>query len=884
MRLRHCYWILFCPFLPAAAADSPDSVAYFESKVRPVLVEHCTPCHGEKKQKGGLRLDTAAGVKAGGESGPVLVAGKPDESRLIRAIRYDGDLQMPPDGKLPAGAVASLEAWVKAGAAFPAGAVASPVPSGKDHWAFQPIRTPTPPVVSNPEWVRTPVDAFVLAKLDDRGLAPSPAADKRTLLRRLTLDLTGLPPTYSEVMAFEADTSSDAYDRAVDRLLASPRYGERWARHWLDVARYADTKDGVLMFGDDRPRPYAYTYRDYVIRGLNDDLPFDRFVAEQLAADQLGGPPDRLAAMGFLTLGRMFDNNLHDVIDDRIDVVTRGFLGLTAACARCHDHKYDPISTRDYYALYGVFAGSEAPLVPPKLDPATVGPKAFEDVFAKAEKGLSEMLDKQFDLLSETARARTPDYLLHVATTPPDPMETAIFFLSLAPGDLRPTIVAKWRTYLASRKKDDPVFGPWVGADVAAGRYNPLIVSELKGADKTKTIEVAKAYGRVFSKVYDEAKRVPGPPDAARREILDVILGKDSPAYFPKGQTWKYMSRADKDAFGGKVNELDRLAVKEPTAPGRAMCLYDSTELPKPRVFVRGNPARPSDLVPRRFPSILGGTEFPHGSGRRDLADAITEPNNPLTARVLANRVWMHHFGEPLVDTPSDFGIRTPKPVQAELLDYLASSLRTHGWSLKHLHREIVRSNAYRQVSADRPDARKADPENRLVWRANPWRLEFEVMRDSMLFVSGRLDTAMFGRPVDVANDPTNRRRTVYGLVDRQSLPGSFRAFDFASPDQSAERRPRTTVPQQALFGLNSPFVLEQAKALAARPEVAGSIDPAAKVFALYTLILQRVPDPDEVKLGVAFAAAVPDPASKLGPWERFAQVLLLTNEFLFVD
>jgi hypothetical protein len=314
------------------------------------------------------------------------------------------------------------------------------------------------------------------------------------------------------------------------------------------------------------------------------------------------------------------------------------------------------------------------------------------------------------------------------------------------------------------------------------------------------------------------------------------------------------------------------------------MCLYDAAEPPEPRVFVRGNPSRPGDSVPRRFPTVLGGKPFPHGSGRRDLASAITDDANPLTARVLANRVWMYHFGDPLVESPSDFGLRTPKPVQADLLDHLATSLRIGGWSLKALHREIVRSNAYRQTSADRPGCHGTDPENKLYWRAHPRRLEFEAMRDAMLFVSGRLDTSMFGRPVDVANDPANRRRTVYGLVDRQSLPGSYRAFDFASPDASAERRPQTTVPQQALFGLNSPFVTEQAKAVAARPEVAGSNDPAAKVFALYALILQRPPDPDEVKLGVAFAAAPPDPATKLGPWERFAQVLLLANEFLFVD
>jgi hypothetical protein len=829
---------------------------------------------------------------------------------LVLAVRYsDANLKMPPKGKLSAGQIAAVADWVKAGAVLPRNDIASKSQSAKNHWAFQTIRNPAPPSVRSASWVRTPVDAFVLDQLEARGLAPSPPADKRTLLRRLSFDLTGLPPTWSEVAAFTADESSDAYERAVDRLLASPRYGERWGRHWLDVARYADTKDGVLMFGDDRPRPFAYTYRDYVIRAFNSDLPYDRFISEQLAADKLGGSPDRLAAMGFLTLGRMFDNNIPDVIDDRIDVVTRGFLGLTTACARCHDHKYDPIPTRDYYALYGVFAASEAPLVPPRLDPKQRGPKAYEAKYAAAENSLTEMLEQQYALLSENARARTPDYLLHVTVTPPDPMETAIFFLSLAPGDLRPPIVARWRNYLAARAKpNDPIFGPWhelmaipeadfpkkataalVRMATAAGPfpYNPLIFDPLLAAGVRSKADMARAYGGVFARVYAESKVFVGPPDALHRQVLDVVTGRDSPAYFPKSRTYWYMSRGEKDAFGGKIQDLDHIAVKEPAAPARALCLYDALEMPVNRVFVRGNSSRPGAIVPRRFLTILGGKDsapFTHGSGRLDLARAIVDPNNPLTARVIANRVWMHHFGEPLVDTPSDFGVRTSRPVQSELLDHLASTLRSGGWSLKKLQREIVLSNTYRQASADRPDAHRLDPENRLLWRANPRRLDFESMRDAMLAVSGRLDPAMFGRPVDVAGDPLNRRRTIYGIVDRQNLPTVYRAFDFASPDLSAERRTQTTVPQQALFGLNSQFVAEQAKALAARPEVAGTADPAAKVFALYVLVLQRMPTAEEVRLGVAFAQAARDPKSKLGPWEQWAQVLLLTNEFLFLD
>jgi hypothetical protein len=909
----------------AGRADTPpaEAVEFFEAKVRPVLVEHCYGCHSAEqgKSKGGLQLDTRAGVRAGGDGGPAVVPGKPDASPLVKAVRYtDPDLRMPPKGKLPAEQIAVLEAWVRMGAPDPRTGAAVPQPPGGDaarsHWAFRPVRDPPAPAVKRGDWVRTPVDAFVLANLEARGLSPSPEADRRTLIRRAYFDLTGLPPTYEEVEAFAADDSPDAFARLVDRLLASPRYGERWGRHWLDVARYADTKDGVLMYGDDRVRPFAYTYRDYVIRAFNDDLPFDRFVHEQLAADQLGpeGDPARLAAMGFLTLGRTFDNNVHDVIDDRIDVVTRGLLGMTVSCARCHDHKYDPIPTEDYYSLYGVFAASEAPLVPPPLDPAARGPEKYEKAYAAKRKEVEGMLDSQYALLSEAARSRVADYLVHVATTEPDPMETAIYFLSLAPEDLRPPIVARWRTFLARRATpDDPVFGPWhdlfalpedrlaagAGAVVdrwkrrppgtAPGQLNPLVRDALAAAEIASRADVARTYGGLLKRVYDESKPAGSPPDAARGQLLDILTAPDSPPYFPKGHTSRYMSRADKDAFGGKLQELDRLAVKEPDAPPRAMALADSADLHDPRVFIRGNPARPGASVPRRFLRALAGDArepFPNGSGRLDLARAITAPDNPLTARVIVNRVWMHHFGEPLVETPNDFGLRTPRPVQAELLDHLAAALRNDGWSLKSLHRRIMLSNTYRQASSDRPDCRRIDPENRLLWRMNRRRLDLEAMRDSMLAASGRLEHKLYGRPVDVAGDPQGRRRTVYGLVDRQSLPGLYRAFDFASPDQSAERRPHTTVPQQALFGLNSRFVLVQAESLATRPEVAGAADPQAKVTTLYRAALARDPDAGELRAATGFVAAAEEATEKppVSPWAQLAQVLLLTNEFLFVD
>jgi hypothetical protein len=452
---------------PGISHTQESGVEFFETKIRPVLVEHCYKCHSRKagKERGGLLLDTREALRRGGDNGPAIVSGKPGASLLIQSIRHTrADMKMPRNAaKLPASVIADFERWVELGAPDPRDDKA--VTKGVDfitasrHWAYQPIAKPQAPAVKNRDWVKTPIDAFVLARLEEKGQTPSPLADPRTLIRRLYINLIGLPPTFEEVEAF-VKTWNDAgakpqaaLEKLVDQLLASPHYGERWARHWLDVARYADTKDGVLMYGDDRVRPYAYTYRNYVIRAFNEDIAFDRFVVEQLAADALEPKvqPWRLAAMGFLTLGRQYDNNIHDVIDDRIDTVTRGFLGLTVSCARCHDHKYDAIPTADYYSLYGVFANSQAPLEPPLADHAENCKTLpdYEKLAGPHREKMQKMLDGQYALLIDTARQRVGDYLMRVATTEPDLAETAIYFLSLAPTDLRPPLVNAWRKYLA---------------------------------------------------------------------------------------------------------------------------------------------------------------------------------------------------------------------------------------------------------------------------------------------------------------------------------------------------------------------------------------------------------------------------------------------------
>ncbi len=724
-----------------------------------------------------------------------------------------------------------------------------------------------------------------------------------------------MPPTFAEIEAFRSDPSPGAAAAVVDRLLSDPRHGERWGRHWLDYARYADTKDLVLLYGRDALRPYAYTYRDYVVRAFNADVPYDEFVRDQLAADLVEPklPPWRLAALGYLTLGRLFDQNPHDQIDDQIDTVGRGLLGLTVACARCHDHKYDAVTMEDYYGWYGVFASTERPYVQPLIeDPRDVpGGLAFEEQLARAQKELEDHLDAQFAALTEILRKRIGDYLVRAATTPPDLTETTQFALSLTPDDFRPSLMVRTRRFLERRARpEDRVFGPWARLmALEDGRFseqapavleglgdgvNPRVRDALRRANPTNWAMVARTYGEVLLAAYEGSKGAAaggvasgvGGADPDRQELLGVVTGPEGPMWFPRRDTPNHMSRAEKDKYGTLVLNLDKLAAHATNAPpARAMVLTELPEPYEPRVFLRGSPARPGPTVPRAFLRVLSGGEtlpLGPGSGRLELARRIASPTNPLTARVFVNRVWMEHFGEPLVSSPADFGARTPAPLQGELLDWLADEFVRSGWSVKHLHRVIVLSGAYRQ-SVD-PGPGGGDAEDPLIGHYPRRRIDLEAMRDTLLFVSGRLDPRLGGRPVDVADDPLNRRRTVYGLIDRQNLPGLFRSFDFAVPDQCVERRPHTTVPQQALFAMNSPFVQEQARAVA-EGSAAGGASGAGRVAALFRRVLGREPTVGETEKALRFiGTARSDTGTQPDPWEQFAQVLLVSNEAVFLD
>ncbi len=915
-----------------APVVTPEQEKFFEEQVRPVLATKCWECHGSKKQESGLRLDSRVGVLAGGESGkPAATPGEPEKSLLVQAINHRGDVQMPPEQKLADAQIAALTSWVKQGLPWPANSPSAAVilsaaeraaQDRASHWAYQPVSRPAVPDVKVPGFANGPLDDFIAAKLTAAGLAPSPVADRRTLLRRLSFDLLGLPPTTEEVVDFEQDNSPDAYEQRVDRLLASPQHGARWGRHWLDVARYADTRG--YAFAKDRRYPYAYTYRDYVIDAFNHDLPYDQFIREQLAADKLPASDDKrsLAALGFLTTGRRF-NNRNDDIDDQIDAVTRGILGLTVACARCHDHKFDAIPAEDYYSLYGVFASVEEPNELPliALPEQSEAYRAFETELGKRRGSLDEFVSTKRSEAIGKARQQSADYLARIAAGERNLLLEKLPFLSLDPKDLRPPLIERWRKHLAERTKSnehalwglwqellalkDEQFAEQAAAVIerfkqrpegdAAGQINGLLKAAIETDPPKSRMDVPRIYGRLLidslpawqqAGANDEALEKLAPP---LQQLAKVLVAKDGPTDIPTAEMKDYFNRADRNKQNELLKKVQEFEASSPAAPPRAMVVYDKAQPFDPRVFIRGNQARQGKHVPRQFLLVMASAErqpFKQGSGRLELAEALVSPANPLTARVLVNRVWMHHFGEPVVNTPSDFGIRTEAPPLQAALDWLSAELPSQGWSIKHLHRQIVTSATYRQQSQDRADARQLDPENRLLWRMNRRRLEWEPLRDSLLAVSGRIDLTQSGKSVELTTTPFTRRRSVYGILDRQDVPNLFRVFDIASPDQSSPRRPRTTVPQQALFLMNSPFVIEQAQALAQRAEVIAAKNPAEQIQALYRLTLAREADADELKIGEQFLATAPAASDgiKLSPVEQFAQLLLLTNEFVYVD
>jgi hypothetical protein len=745
---------------------------YFEKHIRPLLSRRCYSCHSAdaKTVQGGLRLDSSSALTKGGDSGAAILPGAPQQSLLIQTLHYEGDIQMPPKGKLPDVEIALLTEWVKHGAPFPADTDA-PVradgeidfEAGRQFWSFQPVSEHTPPAVRDTSWPRRRIDHFLLAKMEQNNLQPSAAADRKTLLRRLSFNLTGLPPTPAELDEFVNDDSDQAYAKQVERLLQSPHFGERWGRLWLDFARYTDTTASWLY-----STGQAHLYRDWVVQAFNDDMPYDDFVRRQLATDLMPGTgADDIAALGFLGLSPNYWKELKlpaeiikvivaDEWEERVDVVSRTFLGLTVACARCHDHKFDPVSTEDYYALAGVFAScriSERP---------TIDERLFEPVKA--------------------ARAD----------------------------------VAKLEKELAALRKKKPV--PEEQVKETLGK-----ISKLKSATPNYDTPMASA-------------------------LIEESL---------------FVERA-----GTRADEGTRLDYRS-----------------EPRdlnVFIRGNPNRLGKVVPRRFLQVLSPSDpprFTDGSGRLELAESIVGPAAPLTARVIVNRMWAAHFGQGLVATPSNFGQLGEQPTHPKLLDDLAARFIANGWSLKTLHREIVMSAAYRQASSSLPSS---DPENKFLARMNRRRLDVEPWRDAILQVSGQLDLTAGGSSVAL-DDPNNVRRTIYSTIHRREMSTMLLTHDFPDPTSHSPQRVSTTTSLQGLYALNGPLLEKQASALAARLAARFPENDGNRIALAYSLLYCRQPTPAELDLGLQYLGAC-EKEQRAAVWQQYAHVLLVANEFLFVD
>lgn len=1176
----------------AGAADPDPGFDFFEAKIRPVLVTHCQECHSStsKSLKGGLQLDHRDGMRKGGDSGPAI-GEKPEDSLIVKALKYDG-LEMPPKGKLPASVVADFEQWIKMGAPDPRDRPVVATGTKVDFaeasklWSFQAPKATPAPAVKQVEWPRRDIDRFVLSKLEHRGLTPSSPADRRTLIRRASFDLIGLPPTPEEVEAFVIDSSPDAFATVVNRLLDSPHYGERWGRHWLDVARYGEDQAHTFKA---RNYPQGYRYRDWVVDAINKDLPYDRFVSEQIAGDLLGssGDPTRLAALGLFALGPVYyqDNGeqakaLADEWDDRVDTLTRGVLGLTVACARCHDHKYDPITTADYYGLAGIFASSEYQ-ERPIVSQAILDRKSQADAVVKAHQlQVDRFLDEEARKLRPTLVTDIPQYMkaAWVALNQKKDRKNDKKLLEkiakdqkvselllkrwvdylTATGDVQKTrpYLAEWYEWLAKQDANKDLSGDMVALDFVqqqAKSFQALVESKMPQRDRLfaefgdnvafvneadratvppgviplgnlfddppgvslssavsidkfltaasdkslgvervvqgwgRTTQIANeihfeftqlgsngsSHGAVINDGWDATGgiRTLGQPCASTLPKTEQGIGMHANALItfdldklrqagllPADQ--RFVFRADRaglndDVFGGstpsahlavivsrphrkqdvydgiiagyvngqpvKVDENDRVYYfgGEIPAPLKANGVFAKFEVPIPaeakyltlvstgagsgadgnsinsdhtvfsgarleldplpaatavtektaepipegerlqarqdaqllsemlhdlglfalpgsdvdkrlpeaatanltqlrseqdrlkkesdaiqvamahslmeatghdlKIYLQGNPKKQGDVAPRSIPAVLTGGQrqsfAAKGSGRAELARAITSRDNPLTARVIVNRVWRGHFGFGIVRTPSNFGQLGDRPTHPELLDTLAVQFMDSGWSLKWLHREIMLSATYQQSTAFREKPAEADPENKLLWRMNRRRLEVEPWRDAMLAVTGELDRTVGGPPIDLASGG-NRRRTIYAFISRHQLNDLLRLFDFPDPNITSDRRSVTTVPLQQLFVLNSDFMTQRAKALASRLSGNREATDEAKIRQAFASLYSRPPTDHELKLGLTFLASAAESSggNKLSAWEQYALALLGTNEFSFVD
>lgn len=927
-------------FNAASAAQTNDAAEFFEKRIRPVLVANCAKCHNPKAQVAQLDLTTAEGFAKGGESGSLVNKEKPEESRLLKVISYEDTLKMPPTSKMKAEEIAALTEWVKMGAPWPntkTNAVAVSKPSApkstrefteeeKKFWAFQPLGNPALPKVKNTAWVKSPVDAFILARLEEKNLTPAPPADKLTLLRRASYDLTGLPPSEKEISDFLADSSPKAFEKVVERLLASPRYGEKWGRNWLDVARYADSTGN----DEDHRYPFAWKYRDYVIESFNSDLPYDQFVREQLAGDQIpaktGGEVNRrgIIATGFLALGPKAvaqqdkKKMLYDVYDEQVDVTSKAFLGMTLACARCHNHKFDALLTKDYYSMINIFASTKSFTNPDShvsivlekpLVPKTEWEKyqAARREHQAKEKRIRTEMDEIVDAVREPAvkqqapqlagfmlaahkvysSGATVEEVARQTNLSEDVLKRWVKFLK--PEDLTPQHLLAWRNA-------KPEMLAAVAQDYQRS-FQTRLNEWNEGVAKWRA-EYQKAIAENKTPLPDKPKFEAG----ADRFFDGVYFDNEGPFSLTIKEKARFTA-AQQQRISELQKEIDTLKKSAPAEPELACAIEDGEPVVQ-KVFVRGDYNNPGEEAPKAFPAILSSFDTKpnfSGSGRLQLAEWLTQPEHPLTSRVMTNRIWQWHFGEGLVRTPDNFGKMGERPSHPELLDFLAREFVKSGWSIKSMHRLVMLSSTYQMASVNLNLPDNTDADNRLLTRFNRRRLTVEELRDGLLAIDGSIDLTMGGslqqgRGTDGENNQGRlslnpeklKRRTVYIPLRRANLPTLLNLFDFGDATSMAGKRQLTNVSTQALFWLNSEFLADRSVSMAKTLLADASLNDSTRIETLYLRVLNRRAEKDEIEQALKYIAAFRQKASGENPeqkaWQSLCHVLMGSNDFLYID
>lgn len=902
-------------------AQDPEAIDFFEKRIRPLLITYCFDCHGPENQEAGLRLDLPESFHPTDSNDSVLHLSAEGKTRLMEVLEYRGEVQMPPTAPLGEEQLEWVRQWIASGAPYPAKTEPLEKPLlGIDHWAFQPPKPLRDLSLDPTGWSDDPMDAVIFHRLAAEGMSPAAEASPHDLARRLAYDLTGLPIRDDLLEAYlEASDQPDSYSRLVDALISDPAFGEHWARLWLDVARFSDAK-GYVYAREERFFVHSASYRQWVIEAFNQSMPYDWFLKRQIAADLLElDPPGHLAALGFLTLGRRFLGVTHDIIDDRIDVIGRGTMGLTVACARCHDHKYDPIPTSDYYSLYGVFANSHDRLVRLRTDRSSDGgladPNAVEDPFEtelrKRQEAYQSKLLEEKNIAEERCRKRVADYLMAQTHLQDFPEEG--FDQILTTDDLIPNFIRRWEMFLANPKRqEDPVFAIWkrlesipagpdyselAGQQIASvlqthGDQIPRRLKEAFTTSPSQWKEVVERYGAIFARLQEEWSQLEGASkesnlpapgkfeDPGDERLRQTLVGPGSPCRIPDEgivTTEGFFPTNVCEALWKLQGEIDRWILQSDRSIEFTVATADRVDERTARIFRRGNPANKGESVQRHFLTALDETPpkpFGSGSGRLRLAERIASPANPLTARVWVNRLWTHLAGQGWVRTPSDFGIRAGTPSLLPVLDQWALRLIAQDWDLKKSVREMVLSATYRQSIASSFESKgnSIDPANHLLWKQNRRRLSLEQWRDSWLAWSGQLVRRIGGRSEEwFPSSSGPQRRSIYAKIDRQFLPTALRFFDFANPDLHIPIRSETSVPQQALFLWNHPWTASVAsqlekEAIVASHESAGPEDRSLQANTrilkwLHRRIYQREPSQEELQLAERFferAAEVP--------------------------